>query len=171
MSSVSSDSAGHGNARLAGPLASVARLARGIIERLDKLSPSLAPLFDLSVRVGIAWIFWKSGLTKIASWDSTVLLFTYEYNVPLLSPTVAAFLGTAAELTLPVLLAFGIAGRFAAFALFIFNIVAVISYPALSLYGKLDHLWWGALMLITIFRGPGKWSIDHFIRKLYWNRV
>lgn len=136
---------------------------------LDAAGRKLTPLFDLSIRLGVAWIFWKSGLTKIASWQSTVLLFTHEYEVPLLSPEVAALLGTAAELTLPVLLAFGLAGRLAAAALFVFNAVAVISYPALSLYGQLDHLWWGSLLLITICRGPGKWSIDYLIKRRYWS--
>jgi putative oxidoreductase len=36
------------------------------------------------------------------------MLFVYEYNVPFLNPEFAAWLGTAAELTLPVLLLVGI---------------------------------------------------------------
>jgi putative oxidoreductase len=171
MSSVTEQTQGRAPERLSGPLGSLASTVRRAIAWLDSVGPKFEPFFDLAVRVGIAWIFWKSGLTKIASWDTTVLLFTHEYSVPLLSPAVAAFLGTAAELTLPVLLAFGIAGRFAALALFIFNIMAVVSYPALNIYGKLDHLWWGCLMLITLFRGPGRWSVDHFVRKAFWDRA
>lgn len=48
--------------------------------------------------------------------------------MPLLAPAVAALLGTAAELALPVLLLLGLGTRFAALALFAFNVVAVISY-------------------------------------------
>ena len=44
---------------------------------------------------------------------------------PVLPPHLAAYLGTGAELVLPVLLALGIGTRFAAIALFVFNIVAV----------------------------------------------
>ena len=44
------------------------------------------------------------GSTKIEDWNLTVALFENEYHVPLLSPPVAALLGTAAELALPVLL-------------------------------------------------------------------
>jgi len=170
MSSVSNDSESRVAARIPRPLAALERPVRASIGWLDAASPRLEPFFDLAIRLGIAWIFWKSGLTKIASWDSTVLLFTYEYQVPLLSPQLAAFLATASELTLPVLLAFGIAARLAALALFVFNLMAVISYPALSLYGQLDHAWWGALILITLFRGPGRWSIDHLIRTRFWPR-
>src|SRR4030067_1052277 len=57
----------------------------------------LQPAFMLAVRLYVASVFFKSGLTKIASMDSTIMLFTYEYQVPLLSPTLAAYLGTAAD--------------------------------------------------------------------------
>ncbi len=168
MSSIIGESESDPARRPGGNVTGFSARLRSWYGALDSAGRKLTPLFDLSIRLGVAWIFWKSGLTKIASWQSTVLLFTHEYDVPLLSPEVAAALGTTAELTLPVLLAFGLAGRLAAAALFIFNAVAVISYPGLSLYGQLDHLWWGALMLITVFRGPGKWSIDHLIKKRYW---
>ncbi len=127
----------------------------------------LAPIADLAIRLWVANVFWKSGLTKIQSWDTTVTLFTYEYQVPFLSPQVAAFLGTATELIFPVLLAFGLAGRFSAFVLFVFNIIAVVSYPSLNEAGILDHKVWGLMLLIPLLHGPGKISIDHFIRKKY----
>src|SRR6185295_8460681 len=79
-----------------------------------------APLVDLIVRLWVAMVFFKSGLTKIQSWDTTVLLFTNEYHVPLLPPEIAALLGTTAELVLPVFLALGLGGRLAAAALFVF---------------------------------------------------
>jgi putative oxidoreductase len=142
-------------------------LARPLVSRLDSWGDHLAPFFDLAVRLGLAWIFYKSGLNKFQSWDTTVFLFENEYAVPLLAPNLAAGLATFVELVMPVLLAIGLAGRFAAFVLFVFNIVAVVSYPALNLHGQLDHLWWGALLLIPVLRGPGTWSIDHFIRSRY----
>ena len=129
----------------------------------------LTPVADLLLRLWVANVFWKSGLTKIASIDTTILLFQYEYQVPWLSPEVAAYAATAAELVLPVLLAVGLAGRFAAGALFVFNIVAVVSYPALQLPGKLDHLLWGIMLLMPFFRGPGKISVDYFFRRRYFD--
>src|SRR3990167_4241148 len=50
----------------------------------------LAPLVDLAVRVYVANVFWKSGLVKITSWQSTLFQFESEYHVPLLSPAIAA---------------------------------------------------------------------------------
>ena len=125
----------------------------------------LQPAFVLAVRLYVASVFFKSGLTKIASMDTTILLFTHEYQVPLLSPTLAAYLGTAAELVLPVMLALGLGGRLAAAALFVFNIVAVISYPDLNEVGIMQHQYWGVLLLIPLLYGPGKLSIDCFIKR------
>ena len=70
-----------------------------------------------------------SGLTKLRDGETTLALFMDEYKVPLLSPEIAAAAGTAGELVLPVLLAFGLAGRFAAAGLSVVNAVAVIILP------------------------------------------
>lgn len=143
---------------LRGPLAGPASLSARTLD-------FLTPLLDLGIRLLVASVFFQSGLTKIASWDTTLLLFQSEYAVPLLPPELAAYLGTAAELTLPVLLAFGFGSRLAALALFIFNIVAVISYPDLSAAGLKDHQYWGLLMLVTLFHGPGKLSLDYLMSR------
>jgi putative oxidoreductase len=138
-----------------------ARVARPVIHGLEFMTPAL----DLVIRLWVANVFWKSGLTKIQSWDSTVALFTYEYHVPLLSPWLAAAMGTAVELVFPVLLALGLAGRLSAGVLFVFNIVAVISYPDLNEIGLKDHMYWGLLLLVSLLHGPGKLSVDHILRK------
>jgi putative oxidoreductase len=93
---------------------------------------ALAPAADLLLRLWVANVFFKSRLTKIASMDTTIMLFTYEYQVPLLPPVVAAYLGTAIELVIPVFLALGLGTRLAALVLIAFNIMAVVSYPARS---------------------------------------
>lgn len=124
----------------------------------------LAPVVDLCARLWLANVFWKSGLTKITTWDSTLSLFNYVYSVPLLPPDIAAVLATAVELGGAILLAIGLAGRFGTAALFILNAVAVISYPDLSAVGLKDHYYWGLLLLIFLVRGPGKLSIDYWIR-------
>jgi putative oxidoreductase len=110
-------------------------------------------------------VFFKSGLTKIQSWDTTVLLFTNEYHVPFLPPEIAALLGTATELVLPVFLALGLGTRVAAAMLFVFNIVAVISYPELEGAGLEQHYVWGMLLLVTLLHGPGALSLDHLIAR------
>jgi len=98
------------------------------------------------------------------NWDSTLALFANEYHVPILPPTLAAIMGTAAEIGLPVLLVFGLGTRFAAIALFVFNIIAATSYPDLSPAGLKDHVLWGTLMIVLFFYGPGKISIDHWLK-------
>lgn len=135
---------------------------------IARLLDLLAPLFDLGVRLWVAWVFFKSGLSKIQSWDSTLMLFEYEYEVPLLPPDIAAYAGTAAELSLPILLAAGLASRLSALALFVFNIVAVIAYASFlfgdnGAAGLQQHIMWGVMMLITVFHGPGKLSLDHLL--------
>ena len=123
----------------------------------------LQPWFALAARLYVAKVFVLSGYLKASRWDSTLALFENEYHVPLLSPHTAALLGTTAELSLPVLLAFGIGSRATALALFVFNAVAVISYPELSAAGLKDHYLWGVLMLVIAFYGPGRWSVDRLL--------
>lgn len=125
---------------------------------------TISPLVDLGVRLWVANVFYTSGLTKIQTWSSTLSLFENEYAVPLLPPELAAYLGTAAEISLPIFIAFGLITRPAAIALFIFNIVAATSYPDVSALGIKDHQVWGLLMLVTIVHGPGKLSLDHWLK-------
>jgi putative oxidoreductase len=125
----------------------------------------LAPVADLAARLWVAMVFFKSGLTKIQSWDTTILLFTNEYHVPLLSPELAAWLGTAIELVVPVFLAFGLGGRIAAAVLFAFNIVAVLAYPELEGAGLQQHYVWGILLAVTLLHGPGAVSLDRLLTR------
>lgn len=141
----------------------------------------LTPVADFLARYWVAGAFFISGLTKTTSGsfslfgytfsyplsllptESTLTLFEYEYQVPFLPSMLAAYMGTAAELLLPVFLFLGIGTRYAALALFVFNIVAVVSYPDLMGAGLAQHQVWGLLLLITICHGPGKLSLDHLL--------
>lgn len=134
---------------------------------LAALADQVQPLLLLALRVFIAWVFIKSGLTKINDWDTTLYLFTEEYSVPLLPPAVAAVMGTLGELALPPLLVLGLAGRFAAAGLFVVNAMAVLSYPALWGFdcpaAIQSHFWWGAGLLLLVAFGPGALSADRLI--------
>jgi len=123
----------------------------------------LAPLMDLGLRLYLANVFFKSGWTKIQSWDSTLYLFNDVYHVPLLPPAMAATMAASAELGLSVLLVLGLFGRFAASGLFILNIVAVISYADLSEAGLNQHLSWGILLAVLLILSRGQWSIDFWL--------
>ena len=124
------------------------------------LLDSLRPAAALSARLYLAQVFFLAGLTKVRDWDITLLLFTEEYNVPLLSPEVAAVMGTAGELVLPVLLCLGLAGRFAALGLSVVNFVAVLSLSDIAPAALQQHITWGVLLAVLVLYGLGKWTVD-----------
>ena len=114
----------------------------------------------LMFRIGVASVFFKSGLNKTGNWELTVALFADEYKLPLLPPEIAAWLGTTAELVCPVLIAAGLAARLGAAALRAMTfVIQVFVYPA----NWSEHLIWAALLAYILTRGPGRWSIDHVI--------
>lgn len=133
--------------------------------KASHLPEFLAPMIDLGLRLYLANIFFKSGLTKIQNWDSTLYLFSDVYNVPLLPPEVAASMAAGAELGLSVLLVLGLFGRFAAAGLSILNVVAVISYADLSDAGINQHLSWGILLGVLLILSRGNWSVDAWLEK------
>jgi putative oxidoreductase len=72
-------------------------------------------------------------------------------------------MGTAGELVLPVLLALGLGGRFAALGLTVINAVAVISLMEVAPAAAQQHLLWGSLLAMVVLWGPGRWSVDAII--------
>jgi putative oxidoreductase len=132
-------------------------------------------LIAFLARFSLAAVFWKSGQTKIEGFavdlvsrefvlgwprlaDSTVFLFTEEYNLPILPPELAAYVAAAAEHIFPLLLLVGLATRFSALALLVMTIVIqVFVYPA----AYPTHGVWAAALLYLVARGPGKLSLDH----------
>jgi putative oxidoreductase len=125
---------------------------------LDALqSPAL-----LAARVYVAWVFFASGLTKLRDWGTTVALFTDEYHVPVLSPPVAAFMGTAGELMLPALLVLGLATRFSALGLFVVNVVAVMALQEIAPAALQQHLLWGSLLMGLALFGGGSWALERY---------
>ena len=146
-----------------GFIANIAPLYLMLTRLVDKSQVILLLVF----RLYIAKIFFLAGLTKTKNWDSTLMLFEYEYSVPLIPFDMAAYLATLAELVFPLLLVIGLAGRFSAAALFILNIVAAISYPDISPGGVNDHYFWGTILCILVFYGPGKLSVDAWIQRRF----
>jgi putative oxidoreductase len=143
------------------------RRATGIASGFSALLDSLQPAAALVARIYVGQVFFLSGLTKLRDWETTVALFTEEYKVPLLPPAMAAFMGTAGELVLPVLLVLGLGGRFAALGLFVVNAVAVISLSEIAPAALQQHILWGALLAGLAIYGPGPWSADRFA----WPRI
>ena len=91
-----------------GNLIAIIGSGRALLERFP------TSVLAVAFRLAVAAVFFRSGLTKIASWDATVALFEMEYMVPILPPALAACLATATELGASALVAFGLSTRFAA---------------------------------------------------------
>lgn len=132
-------------------------------QHITRALDALQPLAALAARLYVAYAFFLSGLTKLRDWGTTVALFTDEYKVPFLFPEVAAALGTAGELVLPVLLVLGLSGRFAALGLSVINIVAVISLSEIAPAALQQHITWGVLLAGLAIYGCGKYALDHVI--------
>lgn len=128
----------------------------------------LRPAIDLILRLWLARVFWNAGTVKLMSWNTTLMLFANEYNVPLLDPTLAAWLATGVEVGGAVLLAIGFGTRIGALALSVLNAVAVYSYYSeLSEAGIKDHIYWGMMLGVILLHGPGTWSVDFWIRRRF----
>ena len=140
-----------------------------IDDRRDRIAALLAwlgriplALFQLAFRIGIGGVFWHSGMTKIASWQTTIVLFRDEYRVPVLPPELAAALAATVELTCPVLLLFGLATRLATLPMLGMTfVIEAFVYPE----DWNEHLIWAAMLLFILSRGPGAISVDHLIAR------
>jgi putative oxidoreductase len=151
-------------------------ITSGYSRAMQWLEKWIGPLALLLMRLWVAIAFWRAGEVKIADPASTQMLFESLYHVPLLAPGIAAVLGTWIELVTPWLLGLGIAGRVTALFLFVYNLIAVISYPDLWPHGFwsglinlgdfTDHKVWAMMLLAVVAWGPGKWSVDGILEKL-----
>jgi putative oxidoreductase len=118
----------------------------------------------LAMRVGVGMVFWKSGMLKLAGWEITLQLFADEYRLPLLSPEVAALMGTTTELGAALLLFLGLGSRFAALALLgLTATIQLLVYPE----NWPDHLLWASILVYVLSRGPGRISLDHLIARRF----
>lgn len=147
--------------------------------RLTQSLTGLGSVALLLFRVWVALAFWHAGVVKFDDPASTQYLFNAMYHVPLLSPDVAAVLGTWIELIVPWFIAVGLLGRPFALFLFIYNIIAFTSFPALwpdgfwtDLFNTssfADHKVWGLMLLAIIAWGPGMFSLDRLVQR-FWPR-
>ncbi len=145
---------------------SIAKNAQQLWSLVSALLDKLAPVADLAARIYVARVFFLSGLNKIQDWDTTMYLFSEEYNVPLLSPQLAAVMGTGGELVLSVMLVIGLFTRFSASGLFVLNIVAVVSYySALSDSAAAihDHIEWGIILGLLLVTSVRQLTFDHLV--------
>lgn len=134
------------------------RRAIGLYDRIPLLAIALL------ARIIIGLVFFRSGLTKIDGFalrDATFFLFESEYHVPLLPPVLTAYMATAAELTMPILLWLGLGARFAATALLGMTLVIqTFVYPD----AYMTHGLWAIALLLIMKYGAGPLSLDYLIK-------
>ncbi len=125
-----------------------------VYARLDRVP---LDLLLLAARFAVAVVFFRSGMTKIANWDTTIALFQNEYALPLIPPEIAAPLAAANELGMSTLLAFGLFTRLATLPLLgMVFVIQTLVYPE----NWPEHLTWATLLLLVLARGPGIVSLD-----------
>ena len=137
-------------------------VARRVIAALDAIP--YWPL-GLAARVFPAAVFWQSGQTKVTGWHlkpSAIALFQSEYQLPLIDPTLAAYMSAIAEHLFPVLLVIGLLTRLSALALlFMTAVIEIFVFPdAWPTHGV-----WATCFLLIIARGPGVVSLDYLIAR------
>ena len=130
----------------------------------------LRSLLLLGTRLWVSIQFLKSGWIKLSTWESTLELFRYEYQVPVLPPEAAAVAGTFGELFFPLLLVLGLFTRVGAVGLFAVNAMALYSYwHVLGGEGfeaaRGQHYLWGYMLLVLVTCGGGFFSLDRALEK------
>ncbi len=152
-----------------------------VTDILDNIGDFLAPL---GLRLILAWEYFDSGLVKFRgeNWFGGIQdSFPYPFNS--IDPELSWLLATWTELAGAVLLAIGLFTRVSALSLIILTVVATLAVHWPESWESLGELWKGysisdkgygnyklpllfILMLLPLFfRGPGKLSIDHLIRR------
>ena len=133
-------------------------LVRGALDRLGRFPLAI---LQLVFRFSVAGVFFKSGHSKILSWDTTILLFANEYRVPALDPQTAATLSASFELGCSTLIFVGLLTRLATLPLLgMVFVIQTFVYPE----NWVEHLTWAAMLVFLLTRGPGPISLDHLVK-------
>ncbi len=135
------------------------------------------PLLQLAMRVGIFFVFWRSGMLKAANMEQAAGLFRDEYfsvqdkepvpvffqellRIPQWPAEASAWLATSVELGAPALILAGLATRLSALAL-----IGMTLFIQFCIYWRdyPSHLLWLSILLFILVRGPGPWSLDRIL--------
>ena len=147
---------------------------RRIVQRVNAIIELIAQpsLTQFVLRIALATPFWRSGINKWDGFlqlnDTAVLLFSDEFKLHLPggpysfpAPEAMAFLVASAEILFPILLVLGLATRLAASALLVMTLVVELTVPD----GWPVHITWAAMALAIMAWGPGRLSLDHWIKQ------
>lgn len=181
---------------------SVRRLYQRVFVFLDRIGwllPTLARFIFLAV---LFLYFWNSAMTKLGDgfWGFLEIsdgayfqivpgaMEAAGYQIPNVGFEIhlIVFLGTWAEIVLPVLLVLGLFTRLASLGMFFF--IAVLHYVDVTMsslkpevIGSLfdgsphgywdEHILWALLVLVPLLKGPGPISLDFILGRLLQKRA
>jgi len=140
---------------------------RTLLDRLDAAALWLAPL---ALRLLLAKEFWDAGIEKWHgdNWFSEIQdQFPLPFN--LLPPEISWQLATGFEIIGPIALILGLGTRLFAASLFVLTLVAIAAVHAGHGYTISEGGWklpliYLAMLLPLMLSGPGKLSLDHWLR-------
>lgn len=141
----------------------------GFLDRLGEFAPQLL------LRFFIAYEFWEAGIGKYRgeNWFHDFRgEFPFPFNV--MPADLSWFLATWTELAGAVAMVVGFATRFSAASLIILDIVAWYSVHAGNGYNVCSNgfklpLIYLIILITLLLSGPGKASLDHFIKNRFCN--
>lgn len=144
-----------------------------LYSRFIRLSnKTLSPLLDLGIRLFMANIFFTSGKLRLndylnGQWDNQITAFTDYHPIPGIPADIAAISGTAGEIVLPILLAFGLFTRFGAAGLLTMTLSIQFLVPAEYGIANSDHYMWMLLLAVPMLKGGGVLSADFVLCKFF----
>jgi putative oxidoreductase len=138
-------------------------------------------LVALALRLAMARVFFLDGQTRVTGprvplnvqdFDLSVVLplqvkaetfgAFLNYSALPVPPVLAAYLVSYAEFILPICLVLGLGARFAALGMLVMTALIQIYVLPEALWSV--HVYWAAILLVLLSRGPGQISVDHIIR-------
>ena len=93
---------------------------------------------------------------------STFAFFMTRFAASPVPPVLAAYVVSFAEFILPIMLVLGFASRFAAIGML--DLTALFQLYLMPEALWTTHIYWAAMLLVLVSRGPGQISVDHIIR-------
>ena len=130
----------------------------------------ISPLANLWARIYVGLIFWNSGVAKFDDLEGTVENFDPEEDGDFLvsfipesiPPEIPAYMATAGELILPILLFLGLFTRIGALGLLIMSVVIPFFVPGFENH---EHYLWMIILAMLMAQGGGKISLDNWLLK------
>ena len=139
--------------RLSRPVRAITAVHR-VLER------SAGPIVDLLIRLWLARVFFVSGMLKIFGLGAGPYLSRVAYPVPWVEPLSPTYLGAALQMTIPILLAWGLATRWAALYMLVLVLVVQLNYLPLDI-----NLYSAVLFGWLVICGAGPLSLDHLLAR------